>query len=126
MVMPWRSVYSAIHFCFRQSADIFRIGADNIDSLFFDKILEVQRGGRSLSPVRNRDRRTLLYLLKKVLHWGKACLVAGDQVFKPCDVEWFERAGERDRILYRPAWSAVKCEPNFITQHFSSWLGRRR
>ena len=48
---------------FRDPAYVFRVGADNIDSLFFNKILEVLPEVDLFSGV-NRDRSALRYLPK--------------------------------------------------------------
>ena len=44
-------------------------------------------------------------------------VVARDQVFEPRDVQRFQRSRKRDRILDRPAWSAIKGQPDLIAQH---------
>ena len=101
---------------FRDPADIFRVGADNIDSLFFDQILEVLPQVDLFSGV-NRDRSALRHFPKK-FGVGVRRVVACDQVFEPRDVQRFQRSRKRDRVLYRPARSAVKGEPDFIAQDF--------
>src|SRR4051812_9036780 len=69
----------------RDSADIFRVRADNIDRLFLDEVLEVLPQVYLLSGV-NRDGSTLGHL-PKYFGIGILRVVAGNQVLKPGDVE---------------------------------------
>ena len=57
---------------FRDSAHIFRVGADNIDRLVFDQILEILPEVDLFSGV-NGDGRCLGEFLEQLRRWGKAC-----------------------------------------------------
>ena len=82
---------------FRHSADIFRVGADHIDRLLFDQILEVLPQVDLFSGVNRK--RSALGDFPKDLGVGVRRVVAGDDVFEPGDVERFERPRKRDRVL---------------------------
>ena len=59
-------------FHFRDPTHIFRIGADNIDRLFLDQVLEILPQVDLFSGV-NRDRGTHASLREKDRRWDKAC-----------------------------------------------------
>ena len=96
--------------------DVFRVGPDHIDGLFFDEILEILPQVDLFAGV-NRNRSGLRDFAKN-LGVGVRRIVAGDDVFDPRDVEWFERPRKRDRVLDRPAGPAVQRKPDFVSENF--------
>ena len=106
---------------FRQAADIFRVGADDIHSLSLDQILEVLAEVYLLAGV-NRSGRAIGYLFE---HLGVRVLrvIACDHVFKPRQVERLHCARKPDCILDCPARSAVQGEADFIPANFFHSFG---
>ena len=114
--MPWRSAYSAIHFSSAIPPTSSGSGPMTLTACFSIRSLKFSPEVDLFSGV-NRERGTLRDFAKKV-GVGVRRVVAGDQVFEPCDVERFKRSRKRDRILYCPAGSAVQGEADFIAEDF--------
>ena len=77
---------------FGDSSDVERVGADHSYGLRFDEVFEVLA---EVDLLAGMDRCGGLYGYLAEEFWENVrSVVAGDGVFEPHDVEWFERFGE--------------------------------
>ena len=119
--MPWRSAYSAIHFNSAIPPTSSGIRPEHVDRLGLDQLHAVLPQIEFLPGV-NRRRCALGHFLEDLGFWV-GLEVAGDQVFEPCNVQWFDRARKADGVLDDPAWPAVERQADVIAEGLSRRFG---
>jgi Ca2+-binding RTX toxin-like protein len=103
-------------FQFRNAADIGRVGADNIDGVGFDQLLEILPEINLLAGVdgrRGRHGEVAIDIGIDPRH-----VVAGQHVLEPHQVVFFHGPRKADRIGRHPAGAAIEREADLVAEHF--------
>ncbi len=97
------------------AADVAGVGADDVDGVAFDQVLEVLAQVDLLAGVDRRRGAARDLAIDVGIDEGH--VVAGDQVFEPHQMDRLEGAGEADRVRHRPAGPAIEGKADLVAQN---------